>query len=281
MPSVDKRIVEMRFDNKDFESNVSESISSLDRLKSSLKLGEAARGFDEIGEAADAVTRKFSVLGTIGDQILRNIGNEVYQLKNQFVGLVKSMSVDQITAGMTKYEQKTESVQTIINATGESIEDVNDQLERLMRYSDETSFGFTDMTQALQTMTASGGRLEDLVPMLMGIGNATAFAGKSAGEFSRVMYNLNQAYSLGYLGTQDWKSVQMAGVGSKQLKQALLDSARALGTGDYGFEEFSTALTKKVFTTEVMEDAFGKFAKATLEAERLVEAGVYTEVSDA
>lgn len=281
MPSVDNRVVEMRFDNKDFESGVSESISSLDKLKRSLKMGDAADGFDEIGRAAESVTSKFSALGTIGDQILRNIGNEVYQLKNQFVGLIKSMSVDQVTAGWTKYGEKTASVQTILNATGKSIGEVNEYLDRLMKYSDETSFGFTDMTAALQTMTASGGDLDKLIPMLMGVGNATAYAGKSASEFSRVMYNLNQAYSLGYLGTMDWKSVQMAGVGSKQLKQALLDSARKLGTGDYDLNEFQTALTKKAFTTEVMEDAFGQFAKVTLEAERLWKEGQYETFTEA
>lgn len=283
MPSVDNRVVEMRFDNKNFETNVDESISTLDRLKKALHFGsEDASGLEEIGKAAEAVSQKFSILGTIADQFLRNIGNSIYEVKNQFVGLVKSMSTDQISAGMTKYEQKTASVQTILNATEKSLDEVNEYLERLMTYSDETSFGFTDMTTALQTMTASGGDLEKLVPMLMGMGNAVAYAGKGASEFSRVMtYGLNQAYSLGYLGTKDWMSFAGAGVNSKQLQQTFLDVLREQKKGDYTLEQFSEALTKKVIDKEVMEEAIGRWASVTLEAERLVNEGRYETFSEA
>lgn len=281
MPSVDNRVVEMRFDNKDFESDVSESISSLDKLKRALNFKNSGDGFEELGKSAEATTSKVDGLRVITEQLFRNIGNEIYQLKNQFIGLVKSMSTDQIAAGMNKYEQKTSSVQTILNATGLTLDEVNEKLERLMTYSDETSFGFTDMTAALQTMTASGGDLDTLVPMLMGIGNATAYAGKGAAEFSRVMYNLNQAYSLGYLGTMDWRSIEGAGVASKQLKQTLLNVARELGRGDYAMEQFSEALTKKVFDKEVMEESFRRFAEVTLEAERLVNEERFETFSEA
>lgn len=35
--TVDERVVEMRFDNKQFEQNIQTSLSSLDKLKKSLK----------------------------------------------------------------------------------------------------------------------------------------------------------------------------------------------------------------------------------------------------
>lgn len=282
MPNVDNRVVEMRFDNKDFQTGVSESISSLDKLKRSLNLKDAADGFDEIGRAAESVTHKFSALGTIGDQILRNIGNEVYSLKNKFVDLITSMSVDQITAGWNKYCEKTASVQTILNATGKSIDEVNTYLDRLMTYSDETSFGFTDMTSALQTMTAAGGDLEKLIPMLMGMGNAVAFAGKGPAEFKRVMaYGLNQAYGLGYLGSKDWMSFQGAGVNSKQLQQTFIDIVNAKNKAQYELKDFSTLLTKKLITKDVMEDALGRFAEVTLEAEKLINKGMFETFSEA
>lgn len=282
MPNVDNRVVEMRFDNKDFQTGVSESISSLDKLKRSLNLKDAADGFDEIGRAAESVTHKFSALGTIGDQILRDIGNEVYSLKNKFVDLIKSMSVDQITAGWNKYGEKTASVQTILNATGKSIDEVNTYLDRLMTYSDETSFGFTDMTSALQTMTAAGGDLEKLIPMLIGMGNAVAFAGKGPAEFKRVMaYGLNQAYGLDYLGSKDWMSFQGAGVNSKQLQQTFIDIVNAKNKAQYELKDFSTLLTKKLITKDVMEDALGRFAEVTLEAEKLINKGMFETFSEA
>ena len=296
MPSVDNRVVEMRFDNKDFESGVSTSLGTIEKLKKSLNMKEASKGFDELDraankvnfsplmDAAEAVTNKFSAFGVIGDQVLRRIGDQVANLEARMVGLVKSMSIDQVTAGWGKYEEKTSSVQTIMNATGLSIEQVNEQLDRLMWFSDETSFGFTDMTKALQTMTAAGGDLENLIPMLMGMGNAVAYAGKGSAEFSRVVYNLNQAYGMGYLGTMDWRSVELAGASSKQLKETLLRWAKDLGkmgNANYGLEDFSKALTDKIFDKEVMERAFGEFAEVTLEAEKLVQQGVFDTASEA
>ena len=299
MPSVDNRVVEMRFDNKDFESGVSTSLSTLDKLKKSLNLKDASKGFDELDkaagkvsfsplmDAAEAVTNKFSALGVIGDQVLRRIGDEVANLEFKVVSLVKSMSVDQISAGWTKLNQKTQSVQTIMNSTGLSIDEVNSKLDRLMWYSDETSFGFTDMTSALETMTAKGGDIEKLIPMLMGFGNAVAYSGKSSAEFQRVLrYGLSQAYSLGYLGTRDWYSFTGAGVGSSQLQKLLLKWANELegtayDTGEGFAAAFSEALTNKTFTNQVMESAFNEFAEMTLEAERLIEEGVYDNATEA
>ena len=96
---------------------------------------------------------------------------------------------------------------------------MNGYLSKLMWFSDETSYSFTDMTQSLGQLTASGGDIEKVIPMIMGMANATAYAGKGASEFSRVIYNLNQSYSQGYLSLMDWKSVELAGVATAELKK--------------------------------------------------------------
>lgn len=297
MPSVDNRVVQMRFDNKEFESGVGTSLGTIDKLKKALNFKGVYDGFNEIenaskkldfsslSNAVDSISSHFSAFGLIGDQVLRRIGDSIYDLEMKAVGLVKSMSVDQITAGWTKYGDKTASVQTIINSTGKSIDEVNKYLDRLMWYSDETSFGFTDMTSALQTMTASGGDLDDLIPMLMGIGNAVAYAGKGASEFSRaIQYSITQAYSLGYMGTKDWMTIQGSGINSKALQEELIRSAEELGKidpGSYDLSDFSKALSDKIFDKEVMERAFGKFAEVTLEAEKLVNSGMFDTASEA
>lgn len=302
MPGIDDRVVEMRFENKDFEKGIDTSISSIDRLKSALNFKDAAKGFDELDSAAkkgldlskieaaaEAITKKFSFMGTVWDQTVRNMTNKAIELGNTITksvtNTVKSMTMlEQIPEGFTKYEQKTSSVQTLVNSTGKSMEEINGYLDRLMQYSDETSFGFTDMTSALQTMVTAGGELDNLIPMLMGIGNATAFAGKGASEFSRVVYNLNQSYGMGYLSTSDWRSVELAGAASKQLKEQILASAAAVGdmkVGQYTMETFSEALTDKVFTKKTMEHAFKTFAEVTLEAEKLVAEGMLDTFSEA
>lgn len=272
---IDEKVVSMEFDNKRFERNVSTTINTIDKLKESLQFKDASKGFEEItesskkvnmsslGQSVETVKLKFSALQIAAVTALTNITNSAVNAGKR---LVASLSTDNIAAGWNKYEQKTGSVQTIMNATGKSIEEVNGYLDKLMWYSDETSYGFTDMTASLAQLTSAGGNIDNLIPMIEGIANATAFAGKGAAEFSRAIYNLNQSYSAGYLQYMDWKSLDLAGVSSKQLKQTLIDTAVELGKiqeGQITLENFASTLSDKWADTEVMEKAFSKFAGLT------------------
>ena len=51
--TIDERVVEMRFDNKQFEQNIQTSLSSLDKLKKSLNLEGAAKGLETVNDAAN------------------------------------------------------------------------------------------------------------------------------------------------------------------------------------------------------------------------------------
>lgn len=294
--SIDNRIVEMQFDNSQFEKGVGKSIKSLEKLKKGLKLDEAAKSLNELQKAGDSfslskiadgienLTYRFSWMG-------RTVTRTIDGITQKAEAMVKMLSIDQITAGWSKYADKTGYVQTIMNATGKSIDEVNKYLDKLMWFSDETSYSFVDMTQALGTLTSSGGDIEKLIPMLEGMANATAFAGKSAAEFQRTMYNLNQSYSSGYMQYIDWKSVEMAGVGSEQLKQAFIDAGKALGTLTkegktkkgtlVSIANFGTTLNEKWADTKVMEKAFGTFSEMTEKAYELIQEGKFDTASDA
>lgn len=291
--TVDQRVVEMRFDNKHFESNVATTMSTLDKLKRALHLDGASKGLENINSAANKVNMsglaggveevraKFSALEVIGVTALANITNSAVNAGKQWV---KSLSVDQIAAGWSKYGDKTASVQTIMNATGKSIDEVNQYLNKLMWFSDETSYGFTDMTAALGQMTSAGGDIDKLIPLITGVANATAFAGKGASEFSRVMYNLNQSYSKGYLDYADWKSIDLAGVSSKQLKQMIIDVGIAQGKikeGEITLGNFAATLKDKWADTSVLEEAFGNFAEMSDLAYEMVQAGEVDTASEA
>lgn len=270
---VDQRVVEMRFDNAKFEKNVQQSINSLNALNESLKFEGAEKGFAEVEKASEKVdfdrmttaletlTGKFSALEVIGMTALVKITDKAIDTGTK---LAKSLSIDQVMSGWNKYAQKTASVQTIMNATGKSITKVNSYLSKLMWFSDETSYGFTDMTSALSTLTAAGGDIEKMIPMIMGMANATAYAGKGAAEFQRVVYNLAQSYGTGAIQLIDWKSVEQAGASSQQLKQLIIDTAVELGKlkeGEVTTGTFDITLQKKWADREVMEKAFGKYAE--------------------
>lgn len=297
---IDERVVSLEFDNKNFEKNVSQTMKSLDSLNDKLEFKGSEKSFKDIEKAANAVSlvklsdnieqiaNRFTTLGVIGTTVLQNITNKAVDAGTQFA---KSLSIDQISSGFTKYEQKTSSIQTIVNATGKSIDEINGYLDELMWYSDETSYGFTDMTQSLAQLTSAGGDIKKLIPMIEGIANSVAYAGKGAAEFSRVIYNLNQSYSAGALQLMDWKSVELAGAGSKQLKKEFIEAAKAVGTLDsegraadgtlVSIGNFGSTLQQKWATTEVMEQAFGKFAEFTQAVHDAVENGTYPDATRA
>lgn len=281
---VDERVVEMRFDNAQFEKNVHQTMQSLEKLNDSLRLDGAEKSFEKIGDASakvdfdemqgalDDLSGKFSAVEVMGVAALSHITRQAIDTGER---LVKSLSLDQVTSGWSKYAQKTASVQTIMNATGKSIAKVNGYLSKLMWFSDETSYSFTDMTQSLGQLTASGGDIEKVIPMIMGMANATAYAGKGASEFSRVIYNLNQSYSQGYLSLMDWKSVELAGVATAELKKQIIETGVALGKikeGAVTVGTFSSTLSKKWADKEVMETAFGKFAEFSEAVKKMVDA---------
>lgn len=269
---IDQRVVEMRFDNAQFEKNSRDTMRTLDKLKEKLSFKGAAKGLEQVQAASenvdfsgmekglDTVQAKFSALDVIAFTALQRITDKVISTGEQ---MVKSLSVDQITSGWDKYNEKTSNVQTIMNATGKSIDQVNGYLNKLMWYSDETSYSFNEMTSALSQMTAAGGKIDKMIPMIMGIANATADAGKMGFAFQSTIRNLTQSYSAGHLQLQDWKSLNLMGTATKALKQELIDTAVELGVikeGEVTIASFESSLQKKWANTKVMEKTFAKYA---------------------
>lgn len=298
--SIDNRVAQLTLENKQFEAAAAQSLKTVNKLDDAFKMADGVKGMKDLGNAtksvnvegllnsANKVRVQFVAMEEAARQLIRSVTQDIYQ---QGKALVKGLTIDPIQAGWTKYSEKLSSVQTLMNATGKDIDTINTYLDRLMWFSDETSYGFTDMTSALAQMTASGGDVEKLIPMIQGIANATAFAGKGAAEFSRVMYNLNQSYSAGYLSLMDWKSVELAGASSKELKNILIDTAKQVGTLNkegktaagtlVDISTFSSTLADKWATTEVMEKAFGYFNEMTEMAYKMVQSGQVETASEA
>lgn len=242
--TIDEKVVEMRFDNSDFERNVSQSMSTLDKLKSALNFSGAEKAFDGISSAAnridfgplggalEGVGEKFSVLKTIATGALMHIGSTI---ESELTSKLKAVTIDQFTAGWNKYAEKTTAVQTIMNATGRSIDDVSEKLATLNWFTDETSYNFTDMTNSIGKFTSQGVELEDAVAAMEGISTAAALAGQDAASASRVMYNFSQSLGMGAVKLQDWMSVENANMATEEFKQTIIDTAVELGKLDqYG-----------------------------------------------
>ena len=269
--SIDQRIVEMQFDNAQFEKGISTSLKSIDNLEKGLKLDGASKGLESVSKAADsmdfsglqsgiyAVQQKFSALEIIGITALQRITNAAISTGES---LVKSLSIDQISAGFEKFGSKTSSVATLV-AQGNSLERVNEQLNRLNWFTDETSYNFTDMVANIAKFTASGKGLEESVTAMEGIANWAALSGQNATTASRAMYQLSQAMGAGIMRKEDYKSIQNASMDTDEFRQKCLDAGVALGKLKKNADDTYTSLvnnkgsfTKSQFAEHLTEDAW-------------------------
>lgn len=232
--TIDQKVVEMRFDNAQFEKGISTSMSSLDKLKSSLSFdnlsASSASNLGKIGDNLQSLANRFSF-----------VGEKVRELENQVFGLVKSLSLDQIMAGFSKYTDMTKSVQTIMAATRQEWSDtgaqmsyVSDQLERLNWFTDETSYDFVDMTGNIGKFTSAGIDLEQATTAMQGIATWAGISGAGVQEASRAMYNLSQSMAMGGVQLRDWMSIENANMATQEFKQTAIDTAVAMGILERG-----------------------------------------------
>ncbi len=281
---VDKKVVEMQFDNRQFESNVKESISTLDKLKQSLNFDGAEKGLDDVSRAAGRVDMsplskavgtiqdKFSALEVMAVTALANITNTAVNAGKR---IVSALTIDPIKTGFQEYETQINAVQTILANTqheGTNLQQVNAALDELNTYADKTIYNFTEMTRNIGTFTAAGVNLRTSVDSIKGIANLAAVSGSTSQQASTAMYQLSQALAAGKISLMDWNSVVNAGMGGKVFQDALVRTSELLGTGAKNaidaYGSFRESLTKGAWlTTEVLTETLKQFAGAYSEAD--------------
>lgn len=291
MSSIDRRIVEMQFNNRGFESGVNSTLSSLKKLNEGLKLKGASKGLDEvsggmnklssvgfgaINNGLSSITSQFSALGVMGITALANITNSAV---NMGKSLVKSLTVEPIMTGFSEYETKMGSIQTILTNTahqGTTLKDVTKTLDELNTYADKTIYNFAEMTRNIGTFTAAGVDLDTSTAAIKGIANLAAASGSTSAQASTAMYQLSQALAAGKVGLQDWNSVVNAGMGGKLFQDALLRTSEQLGTGGEAmvkkFGSFRESLTRgEWLTTEVLTETLKQLSGAYTEADLIAQ----------
>lgn len=294
---IEQRVVEMQFDNKQFERNVSTTMSSLDKLKQSLNLSGAAKGLESVGTAArginlsglttaaETVGLKFNAMWTIADQALRNITNSAYYAGKR---IVSSLTIDPIKTGFTEYETQINAVQTILANTkskGTTIDNVNTALDELNAYADKTIYNFTEMTRNIGTFTAAGVDLDKSVTSIKGIANLAAVSGSTSQQASTAMYQLSQALAAGKVQLMDWNSVVNAGMGGEVFQNALKRTAKNMGTDvdalieKYG--SFRESLTQgEWLTADVLTETLTQLSGAYTEADLLAQGYTKQQAKD-
>lgn len=276
--TIDSKVVEMRFDNKDFEANTRTTMSTLDKLKAKLHFPGASKGLEEIGQTAkrvdfsgmssgiQTVQMKFSALQVMGITALQNITNAAISAGKQ---LTDAITIDPVKDGFAEYETQMNSVQTILANTqkeGTNIDQVNKALKELNTYADQTIYNFTEMTRNIGTFTAAGVKLDASVSAIKGIANLAAVSGSNSQQASTAMYQLSQALAAGKVQLMDWNSVVNAGMGGQVFQDALIRTSEHLQTGAKAAIEakgsFRESLQDEWLTTEVLTQTLDQFATA-------------------
>lgn len=241
--TIDQKVVEMRFDNGQFEKGIAQSTNSINNLQSNLNkfssgnfssgLSSLSGNFVQFNNTINESGASFSALEEIAIGALRSIGGMVANVGQSIV----TNLIGKIQAGFGRYEEMMKSTQTIMYATrdewadqGEQMEYVNAQIEKLQWYADETSYGLTDMTSNVGKFISAGIPLEDAVTDMMGISSWAALSGQNAEAASRAMYNLSQAMAMGKVTMQDWRSIENANMATREFKNTAIEAGLAMGT---------------------------------------------------
>lgn len=276
--TIDERIVEMRFDNAQFEKNVATSMSTLDKLKKSLNFKDSSKSLEELGTAArkvdmsplangvETVRAKFSAMEVIAITALANITNSAINTGKR---IVSAITTQPIKDGFAEYETQMNAVQTILANTqkeGTNVKMVNAALDELNRYADKTIYNFTEMTRNIGTFTAAGVKLDTSVSAIQGIANLAAVSGSTSQQASTAMYQLSQALAAGTVKLMDWNSVVNAGMGGQVFQDALIRTSEHLKTGAQAAIDakgsFRESLQTGWLTTEVLTQTLDQFATA-------------------
>lgn len=294
--TIDERIVQMQFDNKQFESGVQTSLKSLDRLKSGLNLEESAKSLQNLEKAGrsfslanvassvESISSRFTNLGIVGITTLQRITNSAITAGTQ---LVKSLTLDPVMTGFNEYETKMNAITTILTNTqdkGTTLDDVNETLQELNEYADQTIYNFAEMTRNIGTFTAAGVDLETSAKAIKGIANLAAGSGSSAQQASTAMYQLSQALAAGRVTLEDWNSVVNAGMGGQLFQNALKETAKQMGIvvdESVSFRESISAQNGQTWlTSDVLIKTLEKFAEDDTLVKAATQVKTFTQLLD-
>ena len=303
LSNVDKRVVQMEFDNKQFEKDMQATVKSLKNFEKDINsMGGNTKAFNGLEKGLQNVQSNvkgfnLSPISDAFDKVkvtisgwemaaMAAITRVVDGAMNAAQNMARSLIVDPVRQGFSEYELKMNSIQTMMMGSGASLDEVNKKLDELNKYADKTIYSFSDMTQNIGKFINAGVSLDDSVAAIQGVSNVAAISGANADEASRAMYNFAQALSSGYVKLIDWKSIENANMATVEFKNELIKTAKALGTvvqeGDYyistttdaqgkvsdvfnATKSFNDSLSAQWMTTEVLTETLKKYTDETTE----------------
>lgn len=192
---IDEKVVEMRFDNKQFEAGASQTINTLQKLKQSLRLNEAAKGFESLDKAANSVRlkgisegveklqKRFSVMGIASMRVIENVTDSLMGLANRgfaYVeqkivsgGIRRAMNIENAhfsLQSLLKDEQKVQAIMADANAS-----------------VDGTAYSYDEAAKAAASFAATGLEAgEEMLGALKAIAGTAAMTNSDYASMSQI-----------------------------------------------------------------------------------------------
>lgn len=288
----------MKMDNSDFKRKAAETTGIFGKLRDSLgrfsgvDLGNTTKelnnisraagnvNLDKLGTSLDYISSKFSALNVMATTALVNITNRAV---NAGLALQKSLTVDQLSAGFREYETKIGAINTMLFNTkwqGTNLDDVKETLGQLNEYADKTIYSFSEMTRSIGRFTTAGIGLEESAIAIKGLGNLAALSGSTSEQYNRALYQASQALQGDYFQFIDWTSIEEAGMGGKHTKDALMDTAEAMGIAIDRSKTFKDSLADGWLTTEVFIETMRKFGEDESMVEAATKVRTFTQMME-
>lgn len=253
---VDERVVRMRMDNEQFEKGAERTMGTLDKLKKALKFDKSSdgdMGLSALESSVEKIASKFNAMEYASKSMVENVTKDMWNLAKNLAKQAVT-GIDQIRPGYSKYEEQVQAIQKLMIATGESMDVVQQASDKLMKFTDETSYQYDAMLRTMSAFTSSGIALDDSINTILGLAIAAGKSGVSVEQATHAFMGFQKAVANNKMTSSQWDWIKTANFNTKDLMDSLLEAGVAVGTLEKGTDGLYYALeqTKKgVKKTEV------------------------------
>ena len=277
MPSTDNRIVGLQFDNDKFESNVQQTLKSLEELKKGLEFKDSGEGLDDVQKKIDSmnlekmanaieqVSERFSTMGIIGMQVLTRLADAAIDTGKK---MADALVFKPIRDGFQEHEQLADITKVLLYTGKGSIEEIQATMAQLNKFADDTIYKFGHMTSNLPRFTNQNISLQDSADALKGVALFAALAGASTENYASSADALSRSLGKGVVQQREWMRIRAAHMDTSDFKQLALDFAALNGVieeGTYTLETFEDFIKDGKFTSKVLMDTLLHISDATTE----------------
>lgn len=253
--TIDERVVQMKFDNKNFEDNVKVSMGTLDKLKAALNfnnakesvktLNEATKSvdFSKMADSIDTISDRFSALGIVGMTVLQNLTNKAIDSATEILGKVPSM----IIQGGWKRAMDVEQGRFTLQGLIDDQQKVNDLMEAARNSVKDTAYASNEAIKAASVFAASGIQdAEEMYYVLKGVAGVTATANADYESIARIFQTISgQGRVMGeQLNQLANRGLNAAAVMANYYDVTETEIREMVSAGEVSFEMFSEAMTE-------------------------------------